>query len=127
MVDGSELSEYERWVGEMPENMRASLMVGDVVPTAFYQARRSGWELDALTFDALASVRRGAGVGVLVERFRTLAQTSPGSQRRGKNEVRVEDRVPERFTVARDPEGERVALMARARGMNWPAARIMTI
>ncbi len=111
--DSSERSEYRRWVETLPAEMHGALMVGDVVPTAFYRARRAGWDLEALVFDAAATVRRGGKVGVLVERLRTLAATSPTATRSRPSDARFADRILERFEVANDPDGERRQLWGR--------------
>lgn len=109
-MDLPEASEYRRWVETLPVELHGSLMVGDVVPTAFYSARRAGWDFEALAFDAGAAVRRGGGVGVLVERLRTLAKTPPTVSKQGKGDVRFADRILEEFEVAHDPDGERRVL-----------------
>lgn len=110
---GSQDSEYRRWVETLPSELHGALMVGDVVPTAFYRARRAGWDFEALVFDSAAAVRRGAKVGVLVERLRTLAQTPPTATRSRPSDARFSDRILERFEVAHDPDGERRQLWVR--------------
>lgn len=73
----AEQSEFDRFVAALPKSWESQLTVGDAASTAFWQARRAGWELDVLTHDALSRQRRGGLVGVIVNRLNELAKHPP--------------------------------------------------
>lgn len=73
---------FPRWVACMPPSYEADLMK-EHVSTAFFLAVRAGWKPVELEQDAAATIRRGVGVGGVVERLRSLAAT--GRVKRGSN------------------------------------------
>jgi hypothetical protein len=68
-------SEFEAFVAALPAQHEIALMA-DNVSTAYYRARRSGWEHDQLVGDAQSSLYRG-GVGLVVTRLNSLADNPP--------------------------------------------------
>lgn len=69
-----QMSEFEAFVKQLPKAMEMALDDGGTgTSTAFYSARRAGWSFDEIVHDALSSVRRGGGPGVVVNRLKTLA------------------------------------------------------
>ena len=115
------MSEFDEWVVALPKSMEASLRVGDVVSTAFWQARRAGWDVDALVFDSLAAVRRGAGTGALVERMRTLATQRPGARQGARSSTPTPPRhdPPPMVTYSASQARERVQLLHRIKRERW--------
>lgn len=67
--------DFAAFVAALPLDYETSLMA-DNVSTAYYRARRAGWERDALVGDAITALRRG-GVGLVVTRLGSLAENSP--------------------------------------------------
>lgn len=68
---------FGRFVAALPPSMELALTTDDTVSTAFFNALRSNWSEEDLTFDAQATQRRGGGVGMIVTRLRTLAARNP--------------------------------------------------
>lgn len=106
------VSEFDDWVSALPKEMEASLTLGETVSTAYWTARKAGWDAETLKFDALAAVRRGAQVGALVGRLRTLSSTRPKGRAGGSG-----TRVPppyepsDRSTATPEQVKERVLLL----------------
>ena len=67
--------DFAAFVAALPVEHETSLMA-DNVSTAYYRARRAGWERDALIGDAFSALKRG-GVGLVVSRLGALAESSP--------------------------------------------------
>jgi len=80
----------------MPQTWHTDLLAGDTVSTALAQALTAGWSVQQLIDDALAAHRRGAGMGAVVTRLRTLARSKPPKSR--------PIRPVERFTYVPDPD-----------------------
>lgn len=70
-------NDFDRFVAAMPRTMEPQFRDGDAGSTAFWSARRAGWELDVLVHDSLGRIRRGGEFGVLVQRLTTLGQHRP--------------------------------------------------
>lgn len=116
MADGQ--SDFEVYTASLPQSVSAGLVIGDAASTAFYRARRAGWDTEALVQDALAAVRRNGGPGVLVERLKTLAETAP-ARRSGEVGTRSAPALVkmgvEEYVTVNDPDGERHRLLRKIR------------
>jgi hypothetical protein len=71
------IHEYAQFIAALPVRLEPDLATGDTGSTAFFSARRKGWSTDQLAADALATVARGGGVGLIISRLRTLATSQP--------------------------------------------------
>jgi hypothetical protein len=78
------LAEYAAFLAEQPREHEASLSEPNVA-TAYWAARKAGWAPDVLAADCAAAFRRGGGIGLIVTRLRTMAESSP---------VKREDKKP---------------------------------
>lgn len=73
------LEEYAEFVAAQPIEHEAALRE-PTVTTAYWAARRAGWTNEHLAPDAAATFRRGGGVGLVVTRLRTLAESRPADR-----------------------------------------------
>lgn len=107
-------SEFQEFIILMPEAYEVSL-TNDTVATAFFNARRAGWDIARIAqaaSEVLASPK--GGVGLLISRLRTLGENPPARRARqvappsaymGRKPECQECRSPYRQTHTAVPDG----------------------
>lgn len=128
-------SEFEEFVSSMPKSAQPDLMSNDAASTAFYQARKAGWDATTLIDNAVFQYRRRGAVGLVIFGLRKLAEHPPPAAAplrrredpdRWKPEAREAldpGKVPERVQVLRaalegkvsEPEAEMESVIRRQR------------
>lgn len=77
MSDDTPAGDYAAFIAGLPRELETDLATSEKASTAFFTARRAGWTTDDLVGDASHALRRGVGVGGVIRRLESLAQTRP--------------------------------------------------
>ena len=79
MLDEDQRREaFAALVAQLPAAMEPDLLANAIVSTAFFGALEAGWTVEALTGDLLSTMSRAGGsMGIVVSRFRSLAEHPP--------------------------------------------------
>ena len=121
---------FARYVAVLPSQWEPSLVSGDTVSTAFYQALAAGWTQDQLVGDGLAVLHgRQPSIGLLVSRLRGLSQARPGKRTPASRQPWNTHRSGPVTFLPPAMIAERIALLTRiwddtkAESGTWPEER----